>query len=112
MDVDAIVTELREAYNEVQDGALTIDRAEQLISEFDSLDTWLTGGGELPATWARPEYPVELLPAEQIALTVALNRAQRGEALLDNIATLCILALGRITGQFDYTQGIEWDIED
>lgn len=46
----------------------------------------------------------DLLPAERIALVAGLGRAQRGEEQLPNTATLCVLALARITGLHDYTQ--------
>lgn len=46
----------------------------------------------------------QLTPAEKMALTAALWRARRGEEPLANTATLCILALARITGMYDYTK--------
>jgi hypothetical protein len=48
--------------------------------------------------------PVVLLPAEAIALTVALSQVQRGDEPTPNIASVCILALARLAGKFDYTK--------
>jgi hypothetical protein len=47
-----------------------------------------------------------LLPAEAIALTVALAQVKRGEVATPNVATMCILALARLDGRYDYTQEI------
>lgn len=41
----------------------------------------------------------DLLPAERMALTVALAQVNRGEAPTPNIATVCVLALARLTGR-------------
>jgi len=46
----------------------------------------------------------QLLPAERMALTVALAQVTEGRELLPNIASVCVLALARITGQYDYTK--------
>lgn len=45
----------------------------------------------------------DLLPAESMALTVALAQVQRGEAPGDNVATMCVLALARLDGRHDWT---------
>lgn len=50
-DPNEAVEELREAYNGVQDGTLTLEQAELLIVLFDDLDTHLMNGGELPDDW-------------------------------------------------------------
>lgn len=47
--------------------------------------------------------PPELIPAESIALTVSLGRILRGEEAMPNTATVCILALARLTGRHDWT---------
>jgi len=52
MDPDAALQELREMYNEVQDGGLTIEAAEYAICLFDSLDNWIISGGFLPKEWS------------------------------------------------------------
>lgn len=44
-----------------------------------------------------------LKPAEAIALTVALAQVLRGEEPTPNIATVCVLALARLTGKHDWT---------
>lgn len=46
----------------------------------------------------------ELAPAESIALTVGLAQVLRGEEPMPNTATVCILALARLTGRHDWTQ--------
>jgi hypothetical protein len=46
----------------------------------------------------------ELLPAESIALTVALAQVQRGEDPAPNTAALCVLALARLAGRHDWTK--------
>ncbi len=46
---------------------------------------------------------MELLPAESIALTVALAQTLRGDDVPPNTAAMCVLALARITGRHDYT---------
>ncbi|MDB6103328.1 MAG: hypothetical protein JWO52_3327 [Gammaproteobacteria bacterium] len=48
-----------------------------------------------------------LLPAESVALTVALAQVQRGEVATPNIATVCILALARLVGRYDWTKNTE-----
>jgi len=56
MDPDATLTELRELYNDLQDGTLgdaTNDVIEQFIILFDDLDNWLMNGGYLPRAWRR-----------------------------------------------------------
>jgi hypothetical protein len=45
-----------------------------------------------------------LLPAESIALTVALAQVRRGEVPTPNVASVCVLALARIDGRYDYTK--------
>lgn len=45
----------------------------------------------------------DLLPAERLALTVSLDRVKRGDEPLPNTASMCVLALARITGVYDYT---------
>ena len=47
---------------------------------------------------------VALLPAESIALTVALAQVLRGEDPAPNTAMVCVLALGRITGRHDWRE--------
>lgn len=42
------------------------------------------------------------VPAESMALTVALAQVLRGEEPTPNVATLCVLALARIEGRHDY----------
>ena len=44
-----------------------------------------------------------LLPAESMALTVALAQVERGETPSENVSTLCVLALARVSGRHDYT---------
>jgi len=44
-----------------------------------------------------------LLPAERAALTLALSRVRRAETLSPNVVAICVLALARITGRYDYT---------
>jgi len=46
----------------------------------------------------------DLLPAESMALTVALAQVRRGESPAPNIATACVLALGRVVGRYDWIQ--------
>ena len=45
----------------------------------------------------------ELLPAESMALTIALAQTQRGDPVYPTTAAMCVLALARITGRYDYT---------
>lgn len=51
MDPDATLAELRELYNDMQDG-LPID-GEYVLMLFDALDTWMTTGGYIPQEWSR-----------------------------------------------------------
>lgn len=44
-----------------------------------------------------------LLPAESIALTVALAQVQRGDNVDRNVGALCVLALARLDGRHDWT---------
>lgn len=46
---------------------------------------------------------VRLLPAERMALTVALAQVTEGRELLPNVGAVCVLALARISGLYDYT---------
>lgn len=46
----------------------------------------------------------DLLPAESMALTVALAQVRRGDTPEPNTAALCIYALARIAGRFDWTE--------
>jgi hypothetical protein len=50
---------------------------------------------------------VELHPAESMSLTVALAQVKRGESPTPNIATMCVYALARITGRYDWKQDLE-----
>jgi hypothetical protein len=53
---------------------------------------------------ARPAPVVsDLLPAESIALTVALAQVQRGDDPSPNVAGMCVLALARLAGRHDWT---------
>lgn len=47
---------------------------------------------------------LKLLPAERIALSVALAQVRRGEEPMPNVASVCILALARLDGRYDYTK--------
>lgn len=49
----------------------------------------------------------DVLPAESIALTVALAQVRRGEDPDPNVAAMCVLALGRLTGRYDWTAEAE-----
>ncbi len=51
--------------------------------------------------------PVELLPVEGIALTVALAQTLRGDAADPNTAAMCVLALARLAGRHDWTAEAE-----
>lgn len=44
----------------------------------------------------------ELIPAESLALTVALGQLHRGEQITENVAVVCVLALGRLAGRVSY----------
>lgn len=46
----------------------------------------------------------DLLPAESIALTVALAQVRRGDAPDPNTAAMCVLALARLDGRHDWTK--------
>jgi hypothetical protein len=46
---------------------------------------------------------VTLMPAESMALTVALAQVLRGEEPGVNVASVCVLALARIDGRHDWT---------
>ncbi len=47
-----------------------------------------------------------LLPVESLALTVALAQIEWGDTADDAAATRCILALARITGRYDWMEGV------
>jgi len=51
------------------------------------------------AVIALADAEVELIPAEQIALTVALAQVQRGEAPAPNVAAVCVITLARLAGR-------------
>ncbi len=46
---------------------------------------------------------IKLLPAESMALSVGLSQVLRGEAPTTNVASVCILALARVTERHDWT---------
>jgi hypothetical protein len=50
---------------------------------------------------------IGLLPAEDMALTVALAQVLRGEDPAPNTAMVCVLALARITGRHDWREDTE-----
>lgn len=45
---------------------------------------------------------VALLPAEDIALTMALAQLQRGDQVTEGLAAMCVLGLARVARGFDY----------
>lgn len=45
-----------------------------------------------------------LLPAEKMALTMGLAQVRRGEEPSPNIAVMCVYALARLVGRYDYTE--------
>jgi hypothetical protein len=47
---------------------------------------------------------IDMLPAESMALTVALAQVLRGEAPQRGTAAVCVLALARLTGRHDWTE--------
>ena len=49
----------------------------------------------------------ELLPAEKMALTVALAQVRRGDDPPPNTALVCVLALARLMGLYDWTEEVE-----
>ena len=53
MDPDATLEELRELYNDWQDGNLDPDKAGDFVTLFDNLDNWIISGGFLPKEWQR-----------------------------------------------------------
>ena len=53
-----------------------------------------------------------LLPAEGMALTVALAQVLRGDPPLPNTVSVCILALARITGRHDWTAETAENVTD
>lgn len=59
--------------------------------------------GPAPGARRADDY-AELLPAENMALTVALAQVLRGDDPTPNIAAVCVLALGRLTGRHDWTE--------
>lgn len=56
------------------------------------------------AALARSETTDGLLPAESIALTVALAQTLRGDDVPPNTAATCVLALARLDGRHDWTE--------
>ena len=46
---------------------------------------------------------VSLTPDETLALNVGLAQVLRGEYPMSNVATVCVLALARVTGKHDWT---------
>ena len=48
---------------------------------------------------------VGLHPAESMALTVALAQVRRGDDPEANVTAMCVHALARLTGRFDWTAG-------
>lgn len=49
----------------------------------------------------------KLIPAESVALTVALAQVLRGETPPPNTSAMCILALARLTGRHDWIKDAE-----
>lgn len=47
---------------------------------------------------------VELHPEEELALSVGISQVKRGEDVMSGIAFVCVLALARVTGKWDYTK--------
>lgn len=60
-------------------------------------------GGDDPAVGAHDDA-VGLLPAESMALSVALAQVLRGEDPAPNTAMVCVLALARLTGRHDWRE--------
>jgi hypothetical protein len=52
-----------------------------------------------------PMSTPELHPAESMALTVALAQVRRGDDPEANVTAMCVYALARLTGRFDWTAG-------
>ena len=50
---------------------------------------------------------VELLPAENMALTVASSQFNRGETIETNVAGMLVMALERLTGKRDWTKEVD-----
>jgi len=46
----------------------------------------------------------ELLPFENIALTVAIAQVERGEEVSPNVASVCVMALARIARGWEYPE--------
>ncbi len=46
----------------------------------------------------------KLMPAELAALSVGLAQVLRGEEPMPNVASMCVLALARLTGRHDWTE--------
>lgn len=56
MDVDATLARIRELTAEIDTRELTLAQSSELVELVElveALDEWLTGGGFLPARWAR-----------------------------------------------------------
>ena len=56
MDPDATLEELRELYNDWQDGNLDPDKAGDFVTLFDNLDNWIISGGFLPKEWSSGRF--------------------------------------------------------
>lgn len=68
-------------------GDLTIDQLRRVIATLDEADEGFTF----------------LVPAESLALAVALAQVLRGEAPEPNVAAVCVLGLARLDGRHDWT---------
>lgn len=56
MDPDATLRDIRDLIDEINattDKARLVDLSGQLTEKVEALDTWITSGGFLPASWAR-----------------------------------------------------------
>lgn len=77
-----------------------VREAEQWSNSADLNEAYLTDlaldAGRLLAKYEGADM---LLPAENIALTVAAAQVRRGEEPSPNVATVCVLALCRLTGR-------------
>jgi hypothetical protein len=85
------------------------DRDEWVASAAVLVSGWAAGGDVGRALGKRRVVVAvsapELCPVESAALTVALAQVLRGELPMPHVAAVCVLALARIVGRHDWTEG-------
>lgn len=99
---ESIATQVVQNVCELPDYNSPDDQPDLVMCTVQELENCVLRAFEAHDNETGARQSIELLPAEKIALTVSLAQILRGEG--QNTGALCVLALARLDGRYDWTK--------